>query len=106
VWRGLTLQIKRELRRYVHRQTIAGDKLYPGGFDGETAAHALSRAPVIGLLLVVQVPDASDVGCMAVLLRPFDCLALRLEGGKDVVRVVLDKSIALPSARPFGLASM
>jgi hypothetical protein len=105
VWRGLTLQVKRELRRYVHRQTIAGDKLYPGCFDGETAAHALSCAPVIGLLLVVQVPDASDVGCMAVLLRPFDCLALRLEGGKDVVRVVLDNiiidSAALcPTLRP------
>ena len=59
----------------------------------DIGTHALSCAPVIGLLLVVQVPDASDVGCMAVLLRPFDCLALRLEGGKDVVRVVLDNII-------------
>ena len=53
-------------------------------------SRTLSRAPVISLLLVVQVPDASDVGSMAVLLRPLDCLALRLEGREDAVAVVLD----------------
>jgi hypothetical protein len=37
--------------------------------------------------------DASDVGRMAVLLRPLDRLALRLERGEDVVRVVLDNII-------------
>ncbi len=46
---------------------------------------------MIGLLLVVQVPDTRDVGGVAILLRPLDCLALRLKGGEDVVRVILNK---------------
>jgi hypothetical protein len=48
---------------------------------------------VIGFFLVIQMPDPSDVGRMAVLLRPLDCLALRFEGSEDVVRVVLDNVI-------------
>ena len=47
----------------------------------------LSCAPVIGFLFVVQVPNARDMGCMAILLRPFDSLALRPEGGEDMVGV-------------------
>jgi hypothetical protein len=48
---------------------------------------------MIGPLLVVQMPNASDMGAMAVLFRPPDCLVLRLEGGENVVRVILDDVI-------------
>jgi hypothetical protein len=54
---------------------------------------ALSFPPVIGFLLVVQVPDASDVGCMTVLLRPLDRFVLRLTSGEDVVCMVLDNVV-------------
>ncbi len=45
---------------------------------------------MVSLLLVVQVPDTRDVGGMAVLLRPVDGFPLGLEGGEDVVGVVLN----------------
>ena len=69
--------------------------------------RSLSRAPVIWLFLVVQVPDASDMRRVPRLLRPFDCFVLGLEGLKDMVRVVFNDVIlyGLPSGRPFGLAS-
>jgi hypothetical protein len=34
--------------------------------------------------------NPNDQRCVAVLLRPFDCFSLRLEGGKKVVGMVLD----------------
>jgi hypothetical protein len=37
--------------------------------------------------------NASDQRCVAVLLRPFDCFSLRLEGGKKVVGMVLDNIV-------------
>ena len=48
---------------------------------------------MISLFLVVQEPDASNVGGMAVLLRPLDCLALRLEGRENAVVVVLNNIV-------------
>jgi hypothetical protein len=48
---------------------------------------------VVSLFLITQVPNASDQWRMAVLLRPFDCLSLRLEGGEDVVGVILDNIV-------------
>jgi len=45
---------------------------------------------VIGFLLVVQVPDASNVRGVTVLLRPLNGFLLRLARGEDVVRMVLD----------------
>jgi hypothetical protein len=44
---------------------------------------ALTRAPVIRLLLVIQVPHASDKGSMALLSCPIDGFVLGLEGGED-----------------------
>ena len=60
---------------------------------GEASAHDLRCAPVISLFLVVQVPDASDVGGMAIFLRPLDCLTLRLECRENVVGMVLDNIV-------------
>ncbi len=39
----------------------------------------------------VQMTDARDSRAMAVLLRPFDCFVLGLEGGEHVVGVVLKR---------------
>jgi hypothetical protein len=39
--------------------------------------------------LVVQVPNASDMGLMTILLRPRDSLVLYLERGKYVIGMVL-----------------
>jgi hypothetical protein len=44
---------------------------------------------MIRYLLVVVVPDASDVRLVAVLPCPLDCLVLGLAGVKDVICMVL-----------------
>ena len=49
---------------------------------------ALGRPPMIRLLLIVQMPDASDMRGVAVLLRPIDRFPLRFEGAECVVHVV------------------
>jgi hypothetical protein len=48
---------------------------------------------VIRLLLVIQVPNASDMRVVAVLPCPIDRFLLRLEGGEDVVGMILDHLI-------------
>ena len=53
---------------------------------------------MISLLLVVQVPDASNVCGVTVLLRPLDGFLLRLAGGEDVVRMVLNYVVGDVSA--------
>src|ERR1700757_2601109 len=70
------------------------------------AAIPLNRAPVIWLPLVVQLPDASDMSPVAILLGPFDCFVLRLEGRESVVSVsfdyiVLDSAALRYSLRPW-----
>jgi hypothetical protein len=50
----------------------------------------LSRAPVIRILFVVEVPDASDKGMVTVRLRPIDCFFLSFESAEHVVRMVFD----------------
>jgi hypothetical protein len=65
----------------------------------------LGYAPVISLLLVVQVPNASDMGSMAVLLRPLDGFPLRLEAGEDVVGMILD-NIMVPLVAALGRGSI
>jgi hypothetical protein len=50
---------------------------------------------VVRLLLIIQVPDASDkrgVGEWALLLRPINRFSLRFEGAERLVRVVLHKA--------------
>jgi hypothetical protein len=54
------------------------------------ARFASRRPPVIGFLLVVQMPDASDKRGVALPFCPIDCFVLRWEGGEHVVRVVFD----------------
>jgi hypothetical protein len=44
---------------------------------------ALARPPVIRLLLVIQVPHASDKRSVALLSCPIDGFVLGLEGGED-----------------------
>ena len=51
---------------------------------------------MIGPLLVVQVPDASNVGRVAVLLRPLDRFVLRLTSGEHVVRVSPSEAVLRP----------
>jgi hypothetical protein len=92
------------VRRAVERQTVEGDEFGPGRFDVKRP-HTLSFPPVIGLLLVVHVPDASDVSRMAILLRPLDRFMLCLECCEDTVSVILDYvifdvSALLPTFRP------
>jgi hypothetical protein len=63
---------------------------------------ALGRPPVIGSLLVIQMPDASNKRRMAVAFRPIDRISLRLEGGEDVICVVFDYIIV--DVTPFRTA--
>ena len=51
---------------------------------------------MIGLLLVVQVPDAGDVGGVTVLLRPLDRFVLRLTSGEHVVRMSPSEAVLRP----------
>jgi hypothetical protein len=51
---------------------------------------------VIGLLLVVQVPDASNVGRVAVLLRPLDRFVLRFASGEHVVGMSPSEAVLRP----------
>ena len=44
-------------------------------------------------LLIIQVPDASDKWGVALTFRPSNRFPLRLEGGKDVGRMVFDDVI-------------
>jgi len=48
------------------------------------------RTPVIGFLLIVEMPNAGDMRCMAVLLCPIDRVSLSFERGEWVVGVVFD----------------
>ena len=47
------------------------------------SGFALARPPVIRLLLVIQVPHASDKRSVALLSCPIDGFVLSLEGGED-----------------------
>ena len=71
------------------------------------AYRALGYAPLVRFLLVIQMPNARDVRSVPVLLRPFDCFALRFEGGEDMIRVILNHIIVDRAAlgRPFGRGS-
>jgi hypothetical protein len=63
---------------------------------------SLHRAPVIGLLLIVEMANAGDMRRMAVTLRPFYCLVLRFEGGECVVGMVFDHIVV--NAGTYGMA--
>ena len=59
---------------------------------------------MVWLVLIVQVPDPSDVRRVPGPLRPFDCFVLGLEGLKDMIRmvfndVVLDRTAFRSSLR-------
>ena len=54
---------------------------------------ALSRPPVIRLLPIIQMPDASDKRGVALTFRPIDRFSLRFEGAKHMVRMVFDDII-------------
>jgi hypothetical protein len=62
----------------------------------------LDRTPVIWALLVVQVPDASDVRRVTVCFRPIDCGFLSTKSAKQVVALRLDHVII--DAGAFGAA--
>jgi hypothetical protein len=53
---------------------------------------------VIGYLLVVQVPDASDQRMVALTFRPIDRFPLRVKGAEHMVRMVFDDIIVDPAA--------
>jgi hypothetical protein len=48
---------------------------------------------VIRLLLIIQVPDASNQGAVTLTFRPIDRFSLRFEGAEHVVRMVFDDII-------------
>jgi hypothetical protein len=50
----------------------------------------LGRPPLIRLLLIIQVPDASDKRGVALALRPSNRFSLRFEGAEYVVRMVFN----------------
>jgi hypothetical protein len=54
---------------------------------------ALGRPPVIRLLLIIQIPDASNKRGVALTFRPIDRFSLRFEGAEHVVRMVFDDII-------------
>jgi hypothetical protein len=49
---------------------------------------------VIRRLFVIHVPDASDMGAMAIFLGPVDRFLLGLESPEDMISMVLDHIIA------------
>src|SRR5690349_2512159 len=61
--------------------------------NASRSARRLRRAPVVRLLLVVQVPDACNQRSVPVLLRPVDRSLLRVENGKGMIRVILDNVV-------------
>jgi hypothetical protein len=58
---------------------------------------------MISFLLVVQVPDASDMRRMPVTFRPCDRFVLRLERGEDMVGMVFNDIVVdmTPLGAPF-----
>jgi hypothetical protein len=48
---------------------------------------------MIGLFLIVQVPDAGNERGVAFTSGPIDCFLLGSEGAEDVIRVILDDEI-------------
>jgi hypothetical protein len=52
--------------------------------------HTSGCSPVVGLVLLVQVPHPGDVGRVAFLFRPGDRFVLSLERREDAVGVILD----------------
>jgi hypothetical protein len=57
------------------------------------SGRVLNRPPVISFLLIVEMANAGDVWCMAVLLRPVDCFSLCFERRECVFGVVFDHII-------------
>jgi hypothetical protein len=51
------------------------------------------RSPMVGVLLVIQVPDASDKGSVTIRFRPIDCFFLSIENAEYVVGMVFDHII-------------
>ena len=62
---------------------------------------------MIGLFLVVHVPDPSDERGVPLASRPSDRVVLRFECAEDMVGVVLDGIVidVAPPSRPLGRAS-
>jgi hypothetical protein len=54
------------------------------------ANRALRRAPVVRLLLVVEMANAGDVRRVAILLGPINCFVLSLEARKRMIGVVFN----------------
>jgi hypothetical protein len=48
---------------------------------------------MVGLLLVVQVPNTRNVRCVTILLCPGNCFVLGFESLQDMVGVILDHKI-------------
>jgi len=48
---------------------------------------------MVRILLVIEVPDASDKGMVTVCLRPIDSRFLSCESAEDMVRMVFDHVI-------------
>jgi hypothetical protein len=57
---------------------------------------------MVRVLLVIQMPDASDKRSVALRFRPIDCLFLSFESAELVVRIILDYIIL--DSRPFRAA--
>jgi hypothetical protein len=57
---------------------------------------------MVGVLLVIQVPDASDKRSVALRFRPIDCFFLSFESAEVVVRMIFDYIIL--NGRPFRAA--
>jgi hypothetical protein len=54
---------------------------------------------MVRVLLVIQVPDASDKGSVTLRFRPIDCFFLSFECAEFVIRMVFDYIIQ--NGRPF-----
>jgi hypothetical protein len=48
---------------------------------------------MVRILLVIEVPDASDKGMVTIGLRPIDSCSLSCESAEDMVRMVFDHVI-------------
>jgi hypothetical protein len=59
---------------------------------------------MIGLLLIVQVPDASNKRGVTLTFGPIYCFPLCSEGAEDVIRMIFDDKIVDGSSlgAPFG----
>jgi len=80
-------------RIYVRLKSPAEDRGQRRDAAGAVAEAGLNRSPVIRFLLIVETANASNMRCVAVLLRPLNPFPLCFECSQCVVGVILNSVV-------------